>query len=192
MILRAPTALNKFIERNPGRVLDVGSGGGEAASLMRSKGLEVITIDLYAEADYKLDYMGLTFSKVNSIWCAHVLEHCPNVGEILTKFKRELKPGGLLGITVPPLRHKLVGGHVNNFTPATLIYNLILAGFDCSDASIYVDDPSEISVLVANTDFNMPAGITSGPGDIEKLSAYFPVDVYQAVDGRFETTNWDN
>ena len=190
--IRGLAALIKFISCKPKKVLDVGSGKGEAAEMMVAAGILVMTIDKHVDATLNGDYMNFAFVPCDGIWCSHVLEHSLNVHDMLCKFKRELKPGGILAITVPPLRNKLVGGHINNFTPGTLIYNLILAGFDCSDASVYVDVISEISVLVRNADFDMPDDLDSGTEDIERLSAFFPCEVRHGIDGRFPNINWED
>lgn len=188
--IRALKVLNRFIEFHPKRVIDVGSGKGAAAEHMRGKGIEVTTIDNRFDANFKATYITHLFLTHDGIWCSHVLEHCFNIQETLLKFKRELLYNGILAITVPPMREKLVGGHLHNFTPGTLIYNLVMAGFDCSDAIVYVDDVGNISVIVKNVDMKLPAELVSGPGDLEKLNRYFPCEVFQDVDGQFGNINW--
>ena len=48
----------------------------------------------------------------------------------------DLKDKVLLAITVPPLKHSIVGGHINLYNAGILLYNLILAEFNCRDARI--------------------------------------------------------
>jgi len=192
MKIRALEVLDRFIQFKPATVLDVGSGEAPDAGYMRSKEIEVTTVDKYCDADFKTDYLSRKFLPRHGIWCSHVLEHCYNVHEILLKFKDELRLNGVLSITVPPLRSKLVGGHLNNFTPGTLIYNLILAGFDCHNAIVYVGDPTQISIIVKNVVSFVPNNLVSGPGDLEKLSRFFPCKVFQAINGEFNNINWNN
>jgi hypothetical protein len=62
-----------------------------------------------------------------------------------------------------------------------LLYNLILAGFDCSKASVGSYD-YDLSVIVRNTraefpvDLHFDEGLSSRP--------FFPVPVHQGFDGR--------
>ncbi len=187
MKIRALEVLDRFIEMKPATVLDVGSGGGAAAKYMRTHGINVVTIDNYLDADVQCNYMDKDFMPREGIWCSHVLEHCFNVHETLLKFRDELIPNGVLAITVPPMRRALVGGHLNNFTPGTLIYNLIIAGFDCRQAAIYVDHAQNISVIVESKIITLPSNLVSGPGDLEKLARFFPCAVSQHMDGHFKS-----
>ena len=64
-----------------------------------------------------------------------------------------------------------------------LLYNLILAGFDCSKASVGSYD-YDLSVIVRKTRAEFPVDLHFDEGDIDKLAAFFPVPVHQAFDGR--------
>lgn len=187
--MKAGAALERFIAERPGLVLDIGSGRGEHATIMRKAGLDVTCVDIGYEPDIRGNYMDVACGLYDSIWCSHVLEHCPNVGAFLAKVRRDLKPDGLLGLTVPPYRPRLVGGHINLFTEGTLIYNLILAGFDCSKARVGVYGYN-ISVLVRNVPAVLPADLAYDKGDIERLARFFPWLVHQAVDGRLGSVRW--
>lgn len=184
-IVKAGEALDRFIAENPKTVLDVGSGFGSHASIMREAGIEVQEIDI----SRGLDYLKYGFSpQVDGIWCCHVLEHQRNPGLFLDKIKRDLKPGGLLAITVPPAKHNLVGGHVTLWNEGVLLYQLILAGFDCSEAKVGVYGYN-ISVLVRNKDIELPK-LKHDKGDIESLKDFFPFDAMQGIDGRIGSLNW--
>jgi len=187
--MKAGEALDRFIVERPRRVLDIGSGRGEHAIIMREAGLTVTGIDLGYEPDIRGDYMAVECGLYDAIWCSHVLEHCPNMGEFLAKVRRDLESGGLLGITVPPLRHRLVGGHINLFTEGTLVYNLILAGFDCAKARVGVYGYN-ISVLVRHVPAGLPDDLAYDKGDIERLAKFFPWPVHQAIDGRLGSVRW--
>jgi SAM-dependent methyltransferase len=187
--VKADQALQRFIAEAPTTVLDIGAGRGEHAAVMRRSGLEVTTLDIAYEPDVRGDYMLLDWGRYDGIWCSHVLEHCPNIGAFLAKVRRDLEPKGVLGITVPPYRPRLVGGHINLFTEGTLVYNLILAGFDCSRARVGVYGYN-ISVLVRNLPAVLPDDLAYDKGDIERLARFFPWPVHQAIDGRLGSVRW--
>ena len=64
------------------------------------------------------------------------MEHQINVNSFLEKIRKDLKEDGFLCITVPPAKHKMVGGHVTIWNPLLLIYNVVLAGFDCKNVAV--------------------------------------------------------
>ena len=179
------------------RVLDIGSGAGHHAEVMRCSGRHVTTISMLPPADVIGDYLDFEAGEpVDAIWASHVLEHQPNVGAFLAKCFADLREDGLLAVTVPPLKHALVGGHVALFNQATLIYNLILAGFDCSQARVsptYANAPDQppynISVIVRKKQAVLPP-LDCDAGDIERLTKFFPVPVRQNCDGRDCIANW--
>ena len=126
--------------------------------------------------------------RYDGIWCSHVLEHMPDVGLFLRKVRSELKEGGLLAITVPPMKHEIVGGHTSFWNEGLLLYRLILAGFDCSQARVGRYGYN-ISVLVRKREYDMPE-LEHDNGDIERLSRYFPFNARQGFDGRTGNINW--
>jgi SAM-dependent methyltransferase len=180
------------------RVLDVGSGQGFHAEALRRNGKEVTTVSLKPPADYVGEYLSFAPSECfDCVWASHVLEHSLNVNLVVRKFYADLRDGGLLAVTVPPAKHAVVGGHVNLFNAGTLLYNLILGGFDCSDAivsPVYVGgipQPYNISVLVRKKKAELPE-LEYDSGDIEKLAKFFPMDVVQGFDGQLlEGVNWE-
>ncbi len=129
-------ALNKVLEMDFETVLDIGSGSGQHAYEFRKHGKEVTTIDLSEPADYVGDYMKVFVPYHDCIWASHVLEHQRDPGLFLEKCYRDLKDDGILAITVPPRKDAIVGGHVTLWNAGLLLYNLVLAGFDCSKASV--------------------------------------------------------
>ena len=92
-------------------VLDVGCGHGQHTKLFRDAGYEVTPIDHQALFDgvvvmkygmtpddyYKKDGFDL-------VWTSHVLEHQMNTLTFLQCLKTDLKEGGWLVTTVPPLK----------------------------------------------------------------------------------------
>ncbi len=187
----ANEALDRFLGYSDVvRVLDVGSGIGAHAALMRAAGRAVTTISLVPPADYVGDY--LTMSPLppkpfDGIWASHVLEHQANVGLFLRSCFHDLRDDGVLAITVPPLKHSLVGGHLSLWNPGLLVYNLVVNGFDCREARVH-QYGYNISVIVRKRAAILP-DLTCDRGDLEALKAFFPFPVRQECDGRV-SVNW--
>jgi SAM-dependent methyltransferase len=183
-------------------VLDVGSGAGKHADFLREAGKIVDTVDLgtsfYAkrrkgEISFLGDFLKIDFEKkYDCLFCSHILEHTLNVNEFLKKVFSLLKNDGILLISVPPVKTKLVGGHVNQFTPATLFYHLILAGFDCGDASYKAYGYNQ-TVIVKKRRAVLPEGLTMDTGDIKKLQSFFPkgLGVKQEFEFKGRDINWE-
>ena len=121
-------------------VLDIGSHAQNITNIFRHVGKHVTTIEVAPgyEADYKTDYLDTQFpAKFDAIWCSQTLEHQRDVGGFLDKMFDDLNDGGVLALTVPiDMSPSLAFGHCNRFTPLTLLYHVILAGFDCRDVSV--------------------------------------------------------
>lgn len=181
-------------------ILDIGSGSGAHAELMLNAGRQVTTVSMIKPADHIGDYLCYkAHEKFDAIWACHVLEHMPNPNLFLAKCFRDLRDDGLLAITVPPMKPGLVGGHVTLWTPALVLYHLILAGFDCRDARVsplYANEgpyqvPYNLSVIVRKKQAKLPDDLICDAGDIEKLKEFFPFDAYQDCDGRLAPVRWD-
>ncbi len=178
-------------------VLDVGAGTGAHAEIMRKAGLTVTTLDVTHPADEQMHFFKYNkFHSFDAVWCSHVLEHSTSPITFLAKCRLHLRDGGVLLVTVPPAKYDLVGGHLSLWTTGLLCYNLIVAGWDCSEAQVspcYPNNPGEppynLSVIVRNTPFKCP-GLVYDNGDIEILKPYFPTYVFQGCDGRFPETRW--
>ena len=170
---RGGEALAYFAERTIGPVLDIGSGEGFHARYLRECGIETVTLDDKADADLKGNFLGLFLPDVyHGIHCCHVLEHQRNPGLFLDKIFDRLADDGWLCITVPPAKHEIVGGHVTLWNAGILVYNLILAGFDCSQAWVR-SYGYNVSVVVKKKPADL-SGIRMANGDIERLAPYFP------------------
>ena len=173
-------------------LLDIGSGPKSAAySLFTDNGKTVTRQDI--NPDYQPDLLGdfnnlATDKLYDCIWCSHVLEHQLNVNHFLTKIFHTLKEGGVLAITVPPRKDEIVGGHVTLWNAGLLLYNLILAGFDCKNAAVKSYDYN-ISVIVEKKTAILP-NLNYDTGDINALNEFFPLGVYEGFDGNIQELNW--
>lgn len=188
--LTAKQALDKILTMpDVTTILDVGSGAGHHAEIMRSAGKIVITNSLEAPADIIGDFADISEEKKYScIWAAHVLEHQPNPNNFLKKCFRLLDDDGVLAITVPPMKHNVVGGHVALFNGGILLYHAILAGFDCRHA-LLKQYGYNISLIVRKRAAHLP-DLRMDSGDIERLAEFFPVPVQQGFDGQLMKVNW--
>lgn len=181
-------ALDKLLTYDFDTVLDVGSGPGKQAQILRDDGRNVTTISLVEPADIIGDFLKADLTPFDCIWASHVLEHQLNVNLFLRRCYLLLKKDGILAITVPPLKHEIVGGHLSLWNAGLLLYNLILAGFDCKEAKVK-SYGYNISVIVRKKKAN-PTGLVMCNGDIEKLSQFFPYRVVSSFDGQIEEHNW--
>lgn len=184
MIVTASKALHHFLGlAGIKTVLDVGSGSGEHANLMRESGLEVTTVNLEPPADIIEDFMSIPEEKTfDAVWAAHVLEHQLNPNLFLKKCFRMLDEEGMFCVTVPPLKHEIVGGHINLYNAGLLLYQMILAGFDCKEALV-MQYSYNISVIVRKKEAIIPP-LRMDTGDIEALADFFPFPAKHGFDGR--------
>lgn len=176
-------------------VLDIGCGQGLHSNAFRTHLKTVIGIDAgdhWGTPEIKADFITYDFVEpFDLVWCSHMLEHQPNVQQFLHKVYAVLKPGGILAITVPPRKPSIVGGHVSIWNAGLLLYNLILAGFDCRDAMIQQYDYN-ISVIVRKSYASLPP-LKMDSGDIELLAPYFPraLEAVQNFSGDIADMQWD-
>ena len=169
-------------------VLDVGAGDGKFSNMFKERGKKVYTTDIL-ESDYQGDFNTIDFDRnFDCVWCAHTLEHQLNVHHFLSKIFHLIDTNGVLAISVPPLKHNIVGGHVTLWNGGLLLYNLILAGFDCSEASVK-QYGYDISVIVKKKEVDLPI-LNYDYGDIEMLAEYFPMKVKQGFNGQLDEINW--
>ncbi len=179
----AEAAYNEVLSLLPkgSSLLDIGSGKGDHASGFR-RCFQVTTIDLTHDADFKQDYLNLHFNEpFDCIWASHVLEHQRNPGWFLDKVRQDLRPNGVLAVTVPPRKDEIVGGHVSLWNAGLLLYHLVLARFDCSKASVFMHGYN-ISAVLRKKTIDLPP-LTMDSGDINRLGRYFPLEVKEGFDG---------
>lgn len=182
-------------------VLDVGSGGGEHALQFALAGRQVHCIDFgvskYVQRSDVLsqlddmpnvrrttgDFMQLdTDERYDLVWCSHCLEHQPNPNAFLRRCMEMTAEDGWLAMTVPPLKHQIVGGHVTLWNAGLVLYQMVMAGNDCSDALV-MNYGYNISVIVRRRPVTLPS-LDYDAGDIDRLSAFFPPDCGEGFDGR--------
>ena len=169
-------------------VLDIGCGDCEHAKLLKQHGKAVTAISLQQPADIIGDFMTTELDQYQCIWASHVLEHQRNVGAFLERCFDLLTDDGILAVTVPPLKHQIVGGHVTLWNAGLLLYNLVLAGFDCSDAEVK-SYGYNISVIVKKKQAFLPKLIMDS-GDIDAISKFLPNKGREQFDGQIESINW--
>lgn len=171
-------------------VLDIGSGTGSHAAAFRKRFDRVVTIDHSPHLgipDIEADFNEHEFSyRYDLVWACHVLEHQRNPGAFLSKIASVCQPGGHIAITVPPAKHDIVGGHVTIWNAGLLLYNMVLAGIDCSQAQV-IRYGYNLSVIVK---YSGPVdlrdrGLVMDAGDLEKLQDLFPVPMTQNTNGDF-------
>jgi 2-dehydro-3-deoxyphosphooctonate aldolase (KDO 8-P synthase) len=198
--LRGEKILNKFLEMNFKNVLDIGAGALEHTEVFLNNGKTVDICD-YGNSIYydnrlknienKIrnkyigDFNNIHFENTyDAIWCCHILEHQLNVGLFLKKIHSLLKEDGYLSIIVPPRKPFIVGGHVSIWNAGLILYNLILAGFDCSKECYIKQYDYNIGIIIKKkTIKELPKNLSMDKGDIELLSKYFPFKVKHNFNG---------
>ena len=155
------------------------------------------TCDFHPTATWSGDFCKLDIDKTyDACWCSHVLEHQENVHYFLKKITKVVRPGGIVCVTVPPLKHNVVGGHLTLWNAGLLIYNLVVAGIDCSSckAKRYGYNISVIFYNNAREEIELCLG---GP-DLAKLKRFFPIEIQwqentrgNLFDGDISEPNWD-
>lgn len=201
-------ALNKLLKDYEfNTVLDIGCGAGKHAEIFLSEGKAVTAIDYgkslcFEQNSGRLETIVADFNTYNfdkqfdCVWCCHCLEHQLNVQIFLEKINVVLKDGGVLALVVPPLKHMIVGGHVNLFNAGLLLYRLVLAGFDCREASMLAYGYN-ICVLLKKRKIEVLENISYDCGDLRTLHQYFPEELEYhesrkdiPFEGRILKINW--
>ncbi len=183
-------------------VLDIGSGEGKHSDVLRNFDKHVTSIDfgnsIYFEKRtdnhtcIKGDYYTYDFIEpFDAIWVSHVLEHQPNPNLFLKKIHKDLKEGGVLAITVPPLKHEIVGGHVTLWNAGLLLYQLVMAGFNCKDVSIK-SYGYNISIVLKKNSIKTYPELSYDSGDILKMKDFFPDGLGEPFNGDIKSLNWDS
>lgn len=183
-------AFSRFLAEKPKRVLDIGAGDGEHTRAMRKAGIDAASVSHTPPADIVGDYVLQVqcLEKVEGLWACHVLEHQTDPGAFLRKMVSDCADNGLIAITVPWGRSDLVGGHVMNWSEGLLIYNMILAGLDCSKARVGIY-AHQCSVLVRKV-LRPQVPINMARGDIETLALFFPWPVHHGCTANLGPVNW--
>lgn len=183
-------------------VLDIGCGKGEHTKRFIEENKIVTAIDIdYRKSEYFYhnknvnviidDFNQYPFNqKFDCVWACHILEHQLNVNMFLKKIFNILNDEGILAITVPPAKLNVVGGHVSMWSAGLLIYNLVLAGFNCSEAIVgqYDDD---ISVIVKKSAVpeEIFLALSYDVGDIRILRPFFPKCIKYITKEKYDIFN---
>lgn len=187
-------------------VLDVGGGAGEHSEVFLAFGKDVTTVD-YGKSVYferrnpRLQVVVGDFNtlrlprRYDCVWCSHVLEHQLDAQRFLHQLHTALAEGGVLALTVPPLKHQIVGGHVSLWNAGLLLYRLVLAGFDCRQARVR-QYGYNISVLLEKRSIEVPE-LAFDCGDLRRLRPWLPAGLPWAsnalddpFDGHLTRLNW--
>ena len=194
----AQAIVNLVQNFNFGTVLDIGSGAGEHKRFLEYFGKRVSSVDFDKAADYCGDFMEIDIpEQFDVVWCSHVLEHQRNVGRFLEKIYGLIRDDGYLAIIVPthPVE-RLVAGHITNWSVYVLVYNLVLAGFDCSEARIL--NSVDLSLIVQKRPCprnpKWRNSVIGDPGEdpMASVKPYFPMpaDSGNAIE-KHGSFNWD-
>lgn len=171
-------------------VLDIGCGYGRHSRELLKAGKTVTSIDLKSGYCFGLvgDYLKTHLPKSDLVWASHILEHQLNVGMFLKKCRRETNEQGHIAIVVPPLKHEIVGGHFTLWNAGLVMYNLVLAGYNCRNA-IIKEYGYNILVIAKAEEFKLP-DLNYDRGDIELIKEYLPEGYnYQGFDGDIKELN---
>ncbi len=195
-------------------VLDIGCGGGKQTEVFLTHGKEVTCIDkgnsVYFHKNHSRvhtiidDFNQHHFDKqFDCVWCSHLLEHQWNVNLFLKNIHACLKEGGVVAITVPVAHDAVLGGHVTIWTGGLLLYNLVIAGFDCNEARVCKIPATEISVILQKRSIDVSRDLVCDYGDIARIRKYLPNnlkfldikpldDIFPDApfDGDIESINW--
>jgi SAM-dependent methyltransferase len=197
----AGEAIQQLIENHSFHsVLDIGSGEGKHSDLFKKFDKDVTSIDFGKSVYFEkrsdnhvcifADYYNFKFdNEFDAIWASHVLEHQPNPNQFLKKIHQDLKEGGVLALTVPPLKNEIVGGHVTLWNAGLLMYQLILAGFNCKHISIKTYGYN-ISIILKKISIVEFPELSYDKGDIIKLKEFFPDFVDEPFSGEIISYNW--
>lgn len=195
-------ALKKIIELKPQTLLDVGAGKCEQSKEFLKNGIKITAIDIGPKPEdlpESIEYVqgffeNVTFlRKFDCVWSSHVLEHTLNPQMFLKQIVENCKEGGYIAITVPPLKHQVVGGHVNLFNAGIILYRLVLCGVDCSKAMVKCYGYN-VSVIVQKLSINPSfwGNLVFDNGDIETISNYLPDGYnFQGFNGDIKSLNWE-
>jgi SAM-dependent methyltransferase len=206
--IRGFKVLEKFLMCDFNSVLDVGAGSLEHTQIFVNNRKTVDICDYGNSVYYENkndavinsinsifigDFNTINFNKTyDALWCCHILEHQLNVNMFLKKVNSLINEGGYLGIVVPPRKPFIVGGHVTLWNAGLLLYNLILAGFDCSEDCKIIQYDYNIGIIVKKKTINLlPNDLSMDKGDIEKLAQYFPFDAKHNFNGDIVEFNWN-
>lgn len=180
----------KHLLHSPQTILDVGTGGGEFAYLLKSLGHDINGIEPnkgyaeYSVAEYDLK-LQIGFIQDSSfaensfdlitIW--HVLEHTEDPFFVLSKLRSLLKPDGVLVVEVPNMeatcqspRSTFHEAHLFNFNRATLRTMGEKAGL-IEDQHVFSEDGGNLTLLFKKAEASHSDSTWAIAGNAERISA---------------------
>ena len=197
---RGKKIIDKLLSLEFETVIDIGAGHKKQASYLQSYGKDVKTCGYITDDfnnlkyDYNGDFNSLDFKgkKFDVSLSSHILEHQLNVNSYLRKVSDITKDDGYIVVVVPPRKPFIIGGHVSIWNAGLVLYNLVLAGVDCSKECYIKQYDYNIGVIVKNHRFDINSvGIEYNGGDIDKyLSRYFPFKAHDGFNGDIMEHNW--
>lgn len=170
------------------RILDVGTGGGEFAYLLKSLGHDLQGIEPnkgygeYSVAEYGLNlqigfiqdaqFLEESFDLI-TIW--HVLEHTEDPCFVLNKLRSLLKPDGILVVEVPNIESTCQSpkstfheAHLYNFNLATLRKMGEKVGL-AEDHHVFSDDGGNMTLFFRKSDVRLPESELAIAGNAEAI-----------------------
>jgi SAM-dependent methyltransferase len=176
-------------------VLDVGAGECLQSNYLKKYKKKVYTCDFknidgaHCNSNIKYNFLGnflnIDFKeqKFDFVLASHILEHQHNPGLFIEKIKSVTATNGYVCIIVPIRKPFITGGHLSIWNPGLLMYNLVMAGIDCSESYIQQLD-YDICVITKNKQFDLKnIKLTYDRGDIDLLAQYFPFSVKEPFNG---------
>ena len=154
------------------------------------------------------NFMCSTTEVYDALWVHHVTEHILDPHVFMVKLHSMLREGGILALTVPPLKSQIVGGHVSVWLGGLLIQHLVRAGFDCKYMRLFKQSYS-IGVLLKKRTITETIKWRHDRGDIcQLMEPYLPIglkrsaglkaadrakgdDCMDAFEGNLLSLNWD-
>jgi len=204
-VFRGKKIIDKLLTLDFDNALDVGAGECRQAEFLKSHNKKVYTCDYGVGSnslekksyDYIGDFNELVFNKkFDCVLCSHILEHQLNVNLFLKKVVAITEQNGYIVIIVPPRKPFLIGGHVSLWNAGLVLYNLILAGVDCSQECYIKQYDYNIGIIVKNVKNNIEnINLTYDGGDITNLlSNFFPpsLESHDGMNGDILELNWSN
>ena len=204
---RGKKILDKLLQdpkiNNFKNALDIGAGECKQSDYLRKHNKKVYTCDFGEKGThcdhlkYNYDYVGnfldINFDKQFDVTLAsHILEHQINPNIFLKKLSSVTKESGHIVIIIPPRKPFVTGGHFSIWNAGLVLYNLVMAGVNCSTCYIKQYDYN-IGLIIQNNTFNINnIPLKYDQYDIENyLLPYFP-DIINSepFNGDILTYNW--
>lgn len=157
--------LDFFKGLKPGRLLDAGSGGDALGRILKERGFDVFSLDLYArpylkdrfvraDMNEKLPFVDKAFDYV---LCSESLQYLENHAGLFREFRRVLKRGGSVIVSIPNLLNVssrlyfLHRGYYPSFKPVRTVD----AGKEWDSIAYNPISFVEISEFVKRNDFEL-------------------------------------